>query len=154
VTHPGGPNCPSRGRNLLRLSWLFYSLSTVVLFALWSVLGKIALRTATPVQTTLLYGLAGVAIALAAIAIGQRTNGWSVSTLWVGVVSALCGGLGLMTFYLALDRGKASLAVPIVGFYPALVAVLSVAFLDERLSALQVAGIVLAIAGVALIGAG
>jgi bacterial/archaeal transporter family protein len=141
-------------RNLTRLSWLFYSLSTVVLFALWSVLGKIALRTATPVQTTLLYGLAGVAIALAAIAIGQRTNGWSVSTLWVGVVSALCGGLGLMTFYLALDRGKASLAVPIVGFYPALVAVLSVAFLDERLSALQVAGIVLAIAGVALIGAG
>jgi transporter family protein len=136
------------------VSWLFYSLSTVVLFALWSVLGKIALRTATPVQTTLLYGLAGVAVALAAIAIGQRTAGWSVGTLWVGVVSAACGGLGLMTFYLALERGKASLAVPIVGFYPALVAVLSVAFLDERLSALQVAGIVLAVAGVALIGAG
>jgi transporter family protein len=136
------------------MSWLFYSLTTVVLFALWSVLGKIALRTATPVQTTLLYGLAGVAVALAAIAIGQRTAGWSVGTLWVGVVSAACGGLGLMTFYLALERGKASLAVPIVGFYPALVAVLSVAFLDERLSALQVAGIVLAVAGVALIGAG
>jgi uncharacterized membrane protein len=136
------------------MSWLFYSLSTVVLFALWSVLGKIALRTATPVQTTLLYGLAGVAVALAAIAIGQRTAGWSPGTLWVGVVSAACGGLGLMTFYLALDRGNASLAVPIVGFYPALVAVLSVAFLDERLSALQVVGIVLAVAGVALIGAG
>jgi uncharacterized membrane protein len=136
------------------VSWLFYSLSTVVLFALWSVLGKIALRTATPVQTTLLYGLAGVAVALAAIAIGQRTAGWSVGSLWVGVVSAACGGLGLMTFYLALERGNASLAVPVVGFYPALVAVLSVAFLDERLSGLQVAGIVLAVAGVALIGAG
>ena len=136
------------------MSWLFYSFSTVVLFALWSVLGKIALRTATPVQTTLLYGLAGVAVALAAIAIGQRTAGWSPATLWVGVVSAACGGLGLMTFYLALDRGNASLAVPIVGFYPALVAVLSVVFLDERLTALQVAGVVLAVAGVALIGAG
>jgi uncharacterized membrane protein len=135
------------------MSWLFYSLSTVVLFALWSVLGKIALRTATPVQTTLLYGLAGVAVALAAIAIGQRTADWSPGTLWVGVVSAACGGLGLMTFYLALERGNASLAVPIVGFYPALVAVLSVAFLDERLNALQIVGIVLAVAGVALIGA-
>ena len=40
------------------MGWLFYSLTTVVLFALWSVLGKVALRTATPVQTTLLYGVA------------------------------------------------------------------------------------------------
>lgn len=135
------------------MSWLFYSLSTVVLFALWSVLGKVALRTATPVQTTLLYGLAGVAVAGAAIALGQRTGAWSPGALWVAALSALCGGLGLMTFYLALERGNASLAVPIVGFYPALVAVLAVLFLDEHLNVLQVAGVFLAVAGVALVGA-
>jgi len=135
------------------MSWLVYSLSTVVLFALWSLLGKIALRTATPVQTTLLYGLAGIGVALAAIALGQRTAGWSVGALWVGALSALCGGLGLMTFYLALERGNASLAVPIVGFYPALVAVLAVTFLDERLNALQIGGVVLAAGGIALLSA-
>jgi len=135
------------------MGWLFYSLTTVVLFALWSVLGKVALRTATPVQTTILYGVAAALVAVVAIGFGQRTAGWSVSVLWVGVLSALCGALGLLTFYLALDRGSASLAVPVIGFYPAVVAVLSVAFLDERLSGLQVLGVALAVSGVALIGA-
>ena len=100
------------------MGWLFYSLTTVVLFALWSVLGKVALRTATPVQTTILYGVAAALVAVVAIGFGQRTAGWSVSVLWVGVLSALCGALGLLTFYLALDRGSASLAVPVIGFYP------------------------------------
>ncbi len=68
-----------------------------------------------------------------------------MSVLWVGVLSALCGALGLLTFYLALDRGSASLAVPVIGFYPAVVAVLSVAFLDEKLSGLQVLGVALAV---------
>ena len=45
------------------MGWLFYSLTTVALFALWSLLGKIALRTATPVQTTLLYGVAAAVVA-------------------------------------------------------------------------------------------
>lgn len=135
------------------MGWLFYSLTTVVLFALWSVLGKVALRTATPVQTTILYGVAAALVAVVAIGFGQRTAGWSVSVLWVGVLSALCGALGLLTFYLALDRGSASLAVPVIGFYPAVVAVLSVAFLGEKLSAFQVLGVALAVSGVALIGA-
>ncbi|HEX5782275.1 MAG TPA: hypothetical protein VFX80_10145, partial [Solirubrobacteraceae bacterium] len=76
------------------MGWLFYSLTTVVLFALWSVLGKVALRTATPVQTTILYGVAAALVAVVAIGFGQRTAGWSVSVLWVGVLSALCGALG------------------------------------------------------------
>jgi len=136
------------------MSWLSYSFTTVLLFALWSVLGKVALRTATPVQTTILYGVAAAAVALVAMALGQRTAGWAAGALWVGALSALCGGLGLMTFYLALDRGNASLAVPIIGFYPALVAVLSAAFLGEHLNGVQIAGIALAVAGVAMISAG
>ena len=92
-------------------------------------------------------------MALVAIGFGQRAASWSPGTLWVGAVSAVCGALGLLTFYLALDRGNASLAVPVIGFYPAVVAVLSVAFLDEKLSGLQVLGVALAVSGVALIGA-
>src|SRR5918994_15297 len=122
------------------MGWLFYSLTTVVLFALWSVLGKVALRTATPVQTTILYGVAAALVALLAIGLGERTASWSPGTLWVGAVSAVCGALGLLTFYLALDRGNASLAVPVIGFYPAVVAVLSGAFPDEKVHAFQGVG--------------
>lgn len=135
------------------MSWLFYSLTTVVLFALWSFLGKIALRTATPVQTTLLYGIASVAVAIVAIAVGQRTAGWSPGGLWVGALSSVCGGVGLLTLYLALDKGQASLAIPVIGLYPAVVAILSVSFLGEHLNGLQIAGIVLAVTGVVLLSA-
>ena len=44
--------------------------------------------------------------------------------------------------------------VPVIGVYPAFVALLAVAFLSERLSAMQAAGVLLAVTGVILVGAG
>ena len=69
-------------------------------------------------------------------------------------LSALSGSIGLITFYLALQEGKASVVVPMIGLYPAIVALLAVAFLDERLSVVQYAGVLLAVTGVVLLGAG
>ena len=90
----------------------------------------------------------------AAIALGQRTTSWSFGALWLAALSALCGSIGLITFYLALQQGKASVVVPMIGLYPAIVALLSVAFLGERLSPVQYAGVLLAVTGVVLLGAG
>ena len=69
-------------------------------------------------------------------------------------VSALSGAIGLITYYLALQQGKASVVVPVVGLYPAIVALLSVAFLGEHLSAVQYAGVLLVATGAVLLGAG
>ena len=44
--------------------------------------------------------------------------------------------------------------MPMIGLYPAIVALLSVAFLGERLSAVQYVGVLLAVTGVVLLGAG
>ena len=46
------------------------------------------------------------------------------------------------------------MVVPMIGLYPAIVALLAVAFLDERLSAVQYAGVLLSVTGVVLLGAG
>jgi transporter family protein len=136
------------------MSWLAYALLTVALWTGWSFLGKLALDRATPVQATIVFGIASVAAGVVALAAGQRAASWAPGALWLTAVSAACGGAGLVTFYLALDRGQASLVAPMIGLYPALVAVLSVAFLSERLSAIQVTGVLLAVTGVVLIGAG
>jgi transporter family protein len=136
------------------MSWLAYALLTVALWTGWSFLGKLALDRATPVQATSVFGIASVAAGAIALAAGQRATSWAPDALWLTAVSAACGGAGLVTFYLALDRGQASLVAPMIGLYPALVAVLSVAFLSERLSAVQVTGVLLAVTGVVLIGAG
>ena len=136
------------------MSWLAYALLTVALWTGWSFLGKLALERATPVQATIVFGLASVGAGVVALLAGQRAASWGPGALWLTAVSAACGGAGLVTFYLALDRGQASLVAPMIGLYPALVAVLSVAFLSERLSAVQVTGVLLAVTGVVLIGAG
>lgn len=136
------------------MSWLFYALATVVLWTGWTFLGKIALKTVSPVQATIVYGLASVVIGAVTLAVGSRSPSWLQPAMWLAVLSAVIGSLGLLTYYLALERGKASLVGPVVSVYPAIVALLSVALLSERLSAVQVAGIALAVTGVILVGTG
>ena len=55
-------------------------------------------------------------------------------------------------FYLALDRGKATAVIPVVNVYPVIAVALAIAFLNERLTALQGVGIGLTLVGVVLIG--
>jgi bacterial/archaeal transporter family protein len=136
------------------VSWFAYALATVVLWTLWSFLGIIALRNVSPAQATLLFGIAVAAVGAASLVLGGRGASWLTSGLAVAAVSGICGALGMATFYLALDHGKASSVVPVIGVYPAFVALLAVAFLSERLSAIQTLGIVLAVTGVILVGTG
>ena len=136
------------------MGWLVLALATVVLWTGWSFLGKVALESASPFQATLLFGVASVIAGAVSLAVGGRDLSWSASALWLAGLSAALGGAGLITFYLALDRGKASLVAPVVGLYPAIVALLSVALLSERLTALQAVGIALAVLGVVLVGSG
>lgn len=136
------------------MTWLALALLTAALWTGWSFLGKVGLKSTAPIQATILFGLASVLIGVVTLALGQRAESWSPAALWVTAVSATLGGLGLVTFYLALERGKASLVAPVIGIYPALVALLSVVFLSERLSVVQAVGVGLAIIGVILVGSG
>jgi transporter family protein len=136
------------------VAWLAYTLITVVLWTGWSFIGKIALDRTTSVQATLIFGVVTTIVGLVAIALGQRTTSWSPSALWIAALSALSGGAGMITFYLALQHGKASVVVPVIGLYPAIVAVLSVAFLGEKLGPVQYAGLLLVATGAVLLGAG
>ena len=136
------------------MAWLGYTLITVALWTGWSFLGKIALDRTTSVQATIVFGVVTAVVGVVAVLLGQRTTSWSPGALWLAVVSAACGGAGLVTYYIALQQGKASVVVPVVGLYPAIVALLSVGFLGERLSAVQYAGVLLVATGAVLLGAG
>jgi transporter family protein len=137
------------------VSWLAYALATVVLWTAWSFLGVLALRDVTAAHATLVFGIAVVIVGVASLLLGNRGGGWwAPSGLMIAAISGGCGALGMATFYLALDRGKASSVVPVIGVYPAFVALLAVAFLSESMSLVQVAGVALAVTGVVLVGTG
>lgn len=67
------------------------------------------------------------------------------------VISAVMVVLGSLLLYYALNRGRASIVVPLSSMGPAITTVLAVLFLGEHLSINQILGIVLVILGVILI---
>jgi bacterial/archaeal transporter family protein len=136
------------------VTWLAYALATVVLWAAWSFLGAIAMRSVNAAQAALVFGVATVVLGLAAVALSGRGAPWSPSGLAIAAISGTCGAAGMITFYLALDNGKASTVVPVIGAYPALVALLAAAFLSERLTMTQTVGVALVVLGVVLVGSG
>jgi len=126
-----------------------------VCWGVWGFLGKLALRDAGWVQVSLIYGVSVVAmIGVLAVALRHREADWSWKGTWLSAVTGLAGTAGLIAFYLALDRGKASVVVPIVGVYPVLTALLALVFLGERLTSTQAVGVGLALLAVVLISIG
>jgi transporter family protein len=66
-------------------------------------------------------------------------------------VASLCGFLALVGFFLAMERGEASIIVPLTALYPVITVLLSTLLLGERVTMLQGVGITLAILAVLLV---
>jgi drug/metabolite transporter (DMT)-like permease len=72
---------------------------------------------------------------------------------WQAVAAGLTGGPGTILFFLATHRGLLAVAAVITSLYPAVTIVLARVVLGERLTAIRLAGLILAAASVALIAA-
>jgi bacterial/archaeal transporter family protein len=131
------------------VDWLPYTLISVVLWAIWATLAKVALRDLDWAATSFLYG-AVLTVSFGLVAL-VRHSSWDGHGTWVGALSGAAGAAGLLTLYLALGRAQASVVIPVVGMYPIVTVAISVLFLGEHLNAVQVVGICVTIAGVVLV---
>ncbi len=127
----------------------------VLLWGTTPLFEKLALRGASPV-IVLLVRTAFIAVSMAGVAaatgqIGQvaRMGG---RTLLFTLLSGLTGGvLGLTAYFYALQKGQASLVVPLTATYPLVTVILSLLVLGEPITPARLAGVVLIVAGVALL---
>ena len=62
--------------------------------------------------------------------------------------------IGTLLFILAFDYGKVSLIAPVSSIYPAIIALLAVRFLGEKITIKQGTGIGVIVSGLVLIGLG
>jgi transporter family protein len=81
----------------------------------------------------------------------RQTTGQPKKGAAYGLLTGIFGGLGNVTFYLALSRGKASLVVPMVGLAPLMTVVLALVILKESINRAQVVGVVLALLSIYLL---
>jgi len=133
--------------------WITYSLLSLAFYGVWGVLSDHASNKIGPVAVQVLsaVGLAPVALAL------FLTKGWNSGSNKVrGSAHAFATGLlavgGTWSMFEAFSRGgEASTVIPLICTYPILTVILARIFLKEKPNAIQMAGMVLALAAIYLL---
>ena len=128
---------------------------TIILWGLWGFFGKLALQNGmapttmflAEVLTSTICTVPLVVVLLRNHSLSQWPPSWNV----FGVLSGAGLALGLLCYYVALEKTQASLLVPLTAVYPVVSVLLSYAVLHERLSLLQWVGVVLVVGGAMLL---
>ena len=137
---------------------LIFSLLTILMWGLWAFFGKLALEKRMPPTTmfvaeTLVSAVIGVVLLLAIV---QRHEGQPIySTINVyGILSGVALAIGLLFYYFALEGAKVAVVVPLTATYPIVAVLLAYALLRERPRPWQWVGVILVVAGVAMLLSG
>ena len=137
---------------------LIFSLLTILMWGLWGFFGKLALeKRMAPTTVFLAETLVSAFIAVVLVlAVMQRHDAQPLySTVNVyGVLSGVALAVGLLLYYLALEGANVTFVVPLTATYPVVAVLLGYVLLRERPSPLQWVGVVLVVAGAALLLSG
>ncbi len=136
-----------------RSGLLLLAVLTLVMWGLWGFFGKVALeRRMTPMALFVAETAACLVLSVGLIVVeGGRVLPTGGSWNRYGLLSAAVMTVGMVFYYFALDRGPASVVVPLTSIYPAVTVLLSYAFLKERLEPTQWVGLALILVGVYLL---
>jgi len=127
--------------------------AVIALWGVWGCFGRAALLRGMPPIS--LFGVEIVAsLVVAAVAFGVLSaERGELATSWnfYGVISGVALGLGLFFYYFLLQRGRASLVIPLTSTYPVVATLLAIVVLKERPSILTWFGMALVVIGVIVI---
>ena len=137
----------------LTSSWMLLSIATVLLWGSWGLQSKMIVDRISPWMNQVLFSI-GLVPLLAWVffsknlrhAAGARKKGAAY-----GLLTGMLGGIGNVTFYLALSEGKASVIVPMIGLAPLITVVLALVILKESINRAQGIGLVLALISIYLL---
>ncbi|MCA1591370.1 MAG: EamA family transporter [Acidobacteria bacterium] len=134
---------------------LTFSGLTILLWGLWGFFGKLALeRKMAPTSMFLAEILISAACAIpVALFLFRKQDTVPFFSSWnvFGLISGAALALGLLFYYLALERGQVSIIVPLTAAYPAVTVLLGYAVLGERPGMMRWVGVVLVIIGALLL---
>lgn len=137
----------------LTSSWMLLSFATVLLWGSWGLQSKLIVDRISPWMNQVLFSIGLLPLLVWMLfsknlrqAAGQPQKGAAY-----GLLTGVFGGLGNVTFYLALSRGKASVIVPMVGLAPLITVILALVILKESINRAQMVGVVLALMSIYLL---
>ena len=125
--------------------WLLYAVLCILSWGAWGVFAKLGSDTMDPMQMQVLFTIGMsplVVLALIRLRFKLETDTRGAA---YGVMNGLFTGLGLLAYYAAMARGKASVVGPVTALFPLLTVALAFLMLKERINNIQGAGVVLAL---------
>ena len=132
-------------------TWYLYAVLTVVTWGLWGVCSKIASTHAKPRQALLFQTVGIIVFALVVLALEKFKIEWTLLGFSWAALGGFLAFVGFLTFFAALEQGKASTVVTLSALYPLVTILCSITFLHEKLTLRQGIGIVAALIASALL---
>lgn len=134
-------------------TWYLYALMTVLMWGVWGVFSKFASTNSKPRQVLIFQSVGVLAFALVVLMIERFKIEWSAPGFSWSFAAGFFTFIGFLTFFAALEKGKASTVVTLSALYPVVTILLSITFLHEKISLRESIGIAFAlIASVLLAG--
>jgi bacterial/archaeal transporter family protein len=128
--------------------WLFYALLCILSWGVWGGLAKLGADKMTPMQIQVLFTMGMFPVVLAAlIQLKWRVDRDRRGATY-GVLNGVFTGLGLLAYYAAMARGKASIVGPVTALFPLLTVVLALVLLKEQMNRVQTAGVFVALVSI------
>lgn len=139
------------------MNWFAFALLAAFFAALVAIFGKIGVKEIDSTVATAVRSVVMAAIVVATVAVqgalGKLSSIPRIPLFFI-LLSGIAGALSWLFYFRALQLGPASQVAPIDRLSAGFAVLLAVFFLGERLSALQVVGIVLLLSGTILIAVG
>lgn len=132
--------------------WMIFAFAALVLWGVTGVTQKLSTNRISSERSFLWFCWAMVALSIIVLVLARPH--WKLGAVVVAcsIAGGILNGLGAWTSFCALESGgKASIVISLIALYPLLTIVLAVALLGERLTWMQSAGAVLAIAAAILL---
>ena len=133
------------------IEWFLPALGFAVANGVLNITMKFAMPGIDWPQVMFWSALAYIAAAFALVIFGGWSPPFGAGTEWA-IISGLLSTTGLVTLFVALERGEATLVVPITAAYPVVSAILAALFLAEVITPLRALGIAAVVGGAMVIG--
>ena len=137
------------------MTWVLLSLGSTIIFAFISALDKILIARFTPNPRTFIV-MVGLTQFILAVAIlpWVEWSGYTQADVALAVVSGLTSGGYLVLMFWVMGTQDVSRVVPVTSTYPIFVAILAQFLLGEQIGLLAWVGVVITVAGAALMSLG
>jgi bacterial/archaeal transporter family protein len=132
--------------------WLVFAVIALVFWGVTGVTQKLSTNNISSELSFVWFAYAMIAISvILAITVPMHYHVRPV-IFWLAVAGGTLNGLGALTSFTALESGgKASIVISLISLYPLVTVAIAVTLMHERLTLLQGAGIVFAIAAAVLL---